>query len=362
MVAASKAGKQEGAHAQPRHRVVSQESVLRRRGRPLRNPGGRVGHPRERASTPSRTSPTFRSSSTRSTPARRPRWSRTRSPIRSQRRCSRSPTPRSCAATPFSASRSSTSSSRTAPTSTGPAPACWSICQPRRAAPQGRLPAARSRRHRRRLGLHVHAQLARALARGARSYQDWYLKYGLTSVDGVSEVASIGGFVRQYQVEVDPVKLRAYDIPLSQDQERDPALQQRRRRAPGRDGRERVYGARAGLRQRRPGLERSRSALGPGRHAGPAAGRRTRHIGPEMRRGVAEWNGEGRDGRRHRRGALRRGHAARRSPGQAAAGGAEGGLPTDVDDLGRLRPHRASSTAPSTRSPTRWSKSRSSWR
>jgi len=47
-----------------------------------------------------------------------------------------------------------------------------------------------------------------------RSFQDWYLKYALTGVDGVSEVASIGGFVRQYQVEVDPVKLRAYDIPL----------------------------------------------------------------------------------------------------------------------------------------------------
>ena len=48
-----------------------------------------------------------------------------------------------------------------------------------------------------------------------RSLQDWYLRYGLMSVEGVSEVASLGGFVRQYQVEVDPVKLRAHDIPLS---------------------------------------------------------------------------------------------------------------------------------------------------
>ncbi|MEO1088157.1 MAG: efflux RND transporter permease subunit, partial [Acidobacteriota bacterium] len=47
-----------------------------------------------------------------------------------------------------------------------------------------------------------------------RSLQDWYLKYGLASVDGVSEVASIGGFVRQYQVEVDPVRLRAYGVGL----------------------------------------------------------------------------------------------------------------------------------------------------
>ncbi len=48
-----------------------------------------------------------------------------------------------------------------------------------------------------------------------RSYQDWYLKYGLMSVEGVSEVASLGGFVRQYQVEVDPVRMRAYDVSLA---------------------------------------------------------------------------------------------------------------------------------------------------
>jgi len=48
-----------------------------------------------------------------------------------------------------------------------------------------------------------------------RSIQDWYLKYELTSVPGVSEVASVGGYVKQYQVEVDPDKLLAYNIPLS---------------------------------------------------------------------------------------------------------------------------------------------------
>ncbi len=48
-----------------------------------------------------------------------------------------------------------------------------------------------------------------------RSIQDWYLRYELTSVEGVSEVASVGGFVKQYQVTVDPVKLRSYDIPIS---------------------------------------------------------------------------------------------------------------------------------------------------
>ncbi|HVC02057.1 MAG TPA: efflux RND transporter permease subunit, partial [Steroidobacteraceae bacterium] len=48
-----------------------------------------------------------------------------------------------------------------------------------------------------------------------RSLQDWYLRYQLETVPGVAEIASIGGFVRQYQVQLDPNKLRAYNIPLS---------------------------------------------------------------------------------------------------------------------------------------------------
>jgi Cu(I)/Ag(I) efflux system membrane protein CusA/SilA len=48
-----------------------------------------------------------------------------------------------------------------------------------------------------------------------RSLQDWFIRYQLNSVPGVAEVASIGGFVRQYQVDVDPSKLRAYNIPIS---------------------------------------------------------------------------------------------------------------------------------------------------
>ena len=47
-----------------------------------------------------------------------------------------------------------------------------------------------------------------------RTLQDWYLRYQLTKAQGVSEVASIGGFVQQYQVVVDPAKLRGYGIPL----------------------------------------------------------------------------------------------------------------------------------------------------
>lgn len=49
-----------------------------------------------------------------------------------------------------------------------------------------------------------------------RALQDWYLKYQLTGVPGVSEVASVGGFEKTYQVEVDPTRLRAYGIPVTQ--------------------------------------------------------------------------------------------------------------------------------------------------
>ena len=49
-----------------------------------------------------------------------------------------------------------------------------------------------------------------------RTLQDWFLKYELQAVEGVSEVATIGGMVKQYQVVVDPNKLRAYDITLAQ--------------------------------------------------------------------------------------------------------------------------------------------------
>ncbi|MBI5657999.1 MAG: efflux RND transporter permease subunit [Nitrosomonadales bacterium] len=48
-----------------------------------------------------------------------------------------------------------------------------------------------------------------------RAIQDWFLRYQLTKAHGVSEVASVGGFVQQYQVTADPVKLRAYGIPLN---------------------------------------------------------------------------------------------------------------------------------------------------
>jgi Cu(I)/Ag(I) efflux system membrane protein CusA/SilA len=48
------------------------------------------------------------------------------------------------------------------------------------------------------------------------SLQDWFIKYQLNAVPGVAEVASVGGFVRQYQIDLDPIKLRAYNVPLQQ--------------------------------------------------------------------------------------------------------------------------------------------------
>ncbi|HEV8440589.1 MAG TPA: CusA/CzcA family heavy metal efflux RND transporter [Methylomirabilota bacterium] len=51
--------------------------------------------------------------------------------------------------------------------------------------------------------------------RDLRSIQDWFIRYQLNSVPGVAEVASIGGTVRQYQIDVDPNRLRGYRIPLS---------------------------------------------------------------------------------------------------------------------------------------------------
>ena len=48
-----------------------------------------------------------------------------------------------------------------------------------------------------------------------RSLQDWYLRYALTAVPGVSEVASIGGFEKQYQIDLDPAKLLAYQVPVT---------------------------------------------------------------------------------------------------------------------------------------------------
>jgi len=126
-----------------------------------------------------------------------------------------------------------------------------------------------------------------------RSIQDWNLKYQLTAVEGVSEVASVGGFVKQYQVTVDPVKLRAYNLPLSM-------VEMAIKRSSGEVGGRalelsekefilRVKGYVDNVEQLR------QTALGVGENGVPILLRdvATVQLGPDMRRGIAEWNGEG---------------------------------------------------------------------
>ncbi|MCL4822329.1 MAG: CusA/CzcA family heavy metal efflux RND transporter [Vicinamibacteria bacterium] len=126
-----------------------------------------------------------------------------------------------------------------------------------------------------------------------RSYQDWYLKYGLTAVEGVSEVASVGGFVRQYQVEVDPVKLRAYDVSL---QRIKTAIQRSNNDVGGRvvEMAEREFMVRGlGYVKDVDDLRHVVVGVGPGGTPVLLGDVAEVTIGPEIRRGLAEWNGEG---------------------------------------------------------------------
>ncbi|WP_025322424.1 efflux RND transporter permease subunit [Deferrisoma camini] len=126
-----------------------------------------------------------------------------------------------------------------------------------------------------------------------RSLQDWYLRYELTAVPGVSEVASVGGFVKQYQVEVDPNKLLAYGIPI-----------QKVRRAIQRSnndvGGKLIEMGETEFMVRGKGYLRSiedieNIAIGVDKFGTPVLLRQVAdvHLGPELRRGILEWNGEG---------------------------------------------------------------------
>jgi len=127
-----------------------------------------------------------------------------------------------------------------------------------------------------------------------RSYQDWYLRYYLESVPGVAEVAPIGGFVRQYQVDVDPNKLAAYNIPLAKVTE---AVRRGNNDVGGRlvefNGREFMVRGR-GYARTIADLEEIAVA------ADPVAGTPVRirdlgqvTLGPDLRRGIAELDGKG---------------------------------------------------------------------
>ncbi len=125
-----------------------------------------------------------------------------------------------------------------------------------------------------------------------RSLQDWYLRYQLETVPGVAEVATIGGFVRQYQVNLDPDKLRAYGIPLS-------TVLERVRTSTNEVGGRLLEMGGAEYMIRGLGYLHSLSDL----ETVPVATKNgtpvlvrdlgTVSFGPDIREGVAEWQGEG---------------------------------------------------------------------
>jgi Cu(I)/Ag(I) efflux system membrane protein CusA/SilA len=127
-----------------------------------------------------------------------------------------------------------------------------------------------------------------------RSLQDWFLKYELTAVPGVAEVASVGGFVKQYQITVDPNKLRAFNIPLSKIRT---AVQRSNNDVGGRV----LEMAETEFMVRSEGYLRGlddikQIALGVDQVSGTLISVQdvaTVQIGPDIRRGVAELNGEG---------------------------------------------------------------------
>ena len=126
-----------------------------------------------------------------------------------------------------------------------------------------------------------------------RSIQDWFLKYELAGVPGVAEVASIGGFVRQYQITVDPNRLRAYGMPLSRIRT---AVENSNSDVGGRllEAAEKEFMIR-GRGYIASADDIRKIALGVDPAGTPILLKdvATVSVGPEMRRGLAEWDGEG---------------------------------------------------------------------
>jgi Cu(I)/Ag(I) efflux system membrane protein CusA/SilA len=126
-----------------------------------------------------------------------------------------------------------------------------------------------------------------------RSLQDWYLRYELTAVPGVSEVASIGGFVKQYQIEVDPNKLLAYGLSIQRVKR---AIQQSNNDVGGKlvEMGETEFMVR-GLGYIQSKADLQNVAVGVDRMGTPILLKNIAdiNIGPELRRGILEWNGEG---------------------------------------------------------------------
>ena len=126
-----------------------------------------------------------------------------------------------------------------------------------------------------------------------RSMQDWYMRYPLQTVQGVAEVASIGGFIKQYQVEVDPDALAAFNIPLSKVKH---AIARSNNDVGGRliEMGETEYMVR-GRGYIRSIADLEITPIGVDEHGTPIFLKQVAHIhlGPELRRGAADLNGEG---------------------------------------------------------------------
>ena len=126
-----------------------------------------------------------------------------------------------------------------------------------------------------------------------RSFQDWYLRYWLASVPGVAEVASIGGFVQQYQVSLDPVRLAAYDLGIRDIVD---AIRASNNEVEGRllefAGREYMVRGRGYLKSVADIEEISLGAAASGTPIRVADVARV-GLGPDIRRGVAELDGRG---------------------------------------------------------------------
>ena len=126
-----------------------------------------------------------------------------------------------------------------------------------------------------------------------RSIQDWYLRYPLQTVKGVAEVASVGGYVKQYQVEVDPDALAAYNIPLSKVKH---AIARSNNDVGGRliEMGETEYMVR-GLGYIKSLHDLEVIPVGVDEQGTPIFLKQLAdiHLGPELRRGLAELNGEG---------------------------------------------------------------------
>jgi copper/silver efflux system protein len=126
-----------------------------------------------------------------------------------------------------------------------------------------------------------------------RTLQDWYVRYQLTAVPGVSEVASLGGYVKQYQVEVDPERLRAFDIPVTRVAQAIGAhnadIGARVLEMGGREYMIRGLGYLAGVKDIENVAVGATPAGTPIRVRDVA----TVQLGPAPRRGAADWNGEG---------------------------------------------------------------------